>query len=328
MWLKDFLRGVVAGCFILLTSLTAFSLKEQLGTETIYPKRLARAPTPAIVLGATTNAPPIAKPPPIKNINILLLGLDGRKEDPNSRCDAIHMFSFKPAEGKILISSVPRGTTTSNGNIIANNCSLYSQIVAQKEIEKIVGIKADYVVKVGFSQAQGILRFVGLPASPTLQFLRDRKSYATGDNQRSYNQAVFFKDSIVSYTDWAAKMPEPIQRMLFNMMDTDLTFEEGKDIFNQVISSGIYKNPRNIEIIIKPKDNIKRAEIHFTPQDLDWQNDPEFKAYQNDVVGYLEAIIKTKNTTKIKLAVAKQLWLQVEDENKRNQLQSELLKLL
>ena len=179
----------------------------------------------------------------------------------------------------------------------------------------------------GFSQAEGALRLVNLPPSPTLQFLRDRKDYLIGDNQRSYNQANFLKDSILRYTEWANELPEPMQHLAFNIVDTDLPYDQGKELFKELLDSGLYKNPDNIEIVIRPKDNWVREEIHVEDKidfSEDFQADPEFKNYQNDVAGYLEAITKNKDAEKINLAISKKLWLQIEDETLRNYWQNKL----
>lgn len=281
--------------------------------------RFEPPPAPSTSLG--TIAP--------KPVNILLLGLDSRKEDQSARCDAIHLFQFLPDEQKIIINSVPRGTMTTNGNIIANNCSLFGFPTAIKEIEKITGVHPDYVVKVGFSEAMGAMRLVNLPASPTLQFLRDRHDYLIGDNQRSYNQAVFLKDAILRYSEWGAKLPGPVQYLAYRTVDTDMPYEEAQELFREFLSSKIYENPDNIQIVIKPKDNFKREEIHVEDKvatGSSWLADPEFKAYQNDVIGYINAIIKVTNRRAIDLAINKKLWLQVEDPTLRNQLHLNLLR--
>ncbi len=340
MSVKDFFLGGLVAIFMVFavgTGAAGMALFLQISQERAgQPTTIAYQPaSQPEVLSANTQAVKFEAPTPstslgtiAKPVNILLLGLDSRKEDKSARCDAVHTFSFKPDEGKIIITSVPRGTITSNGNIIANVCSIYGFDVAIKEIEKITGVHPDYVVKVGFSEALGALRMVNLPPSPTLQFLRDRKDYGLGDNQRSYNQAVFLKDAILRYTEWGAKLPGPVQYLAFKTIDTNLPYDKAQELFQQLLSSKIYQDPDNIEIVIKPKDNLVRKEIHIEDKvatTIGWQADPEFKSYQNDVIGYLGAIIKAANRRAIDLAITKKLWLQVEDPELRNQFHFNLL---
>jgi anionic cell wall polymer biosynthesis LytR-Cps2A-Psr (LCP) family protein len=277
------------------------------------------------VLAAETAPPTPAPAEP--DVNILLLGLDSRKEDKSARCDAIHMFSFRPSQNKLMIFSVPRGTMAKDGNIIANVCSIYGFATAQEEIEQITGVKANHVVKVGFSQVQGISRLAGLPAEPTLEYLRDRHSYAIGDNQRSYNQAVFFKDMILTRFETAAKLPEAVQYLGFRMLDTDISFSEARDLEKTFLASGVFKDPAKIQIQIRPVDAFKRQDIHLDDkltQNEDWQNDPEYLAYQKDMTKYLENVT---NKAKVDLAIAKRLWLQIENPEDRNRLHLRLLQL-
>jgi len=281
----------------------------------------------------------------ITPINILLLGFDGRRGDSNPRCDAIHMISFYPSAGKIRITTVPRGTTiklSKNGDetIVANSCHTMGIDFTVKQIEKITGIHPDAIVKVGFSQTLGALRLIDLPTTPTLQYLRNRR-YGIGDYQRSYNQAQFLKDMLVSHFEQLAALPKPIQYLLFQMIDTDMDFEEANQLASQLAASKIFTNPENIELVTKPADNKLRRDISFAEsiygQETDWQNDPEFKTYQGNLEAYLEnliqkadRLIETKKGksayNSIKTPFSQRLWLQIENEDKRDLLHFEMLK--
>ncbi len=326
-----FFRGGAFSLFLILAFLTSASLIYQfkptqnvIKSNVVIAENYAQFPA---VLGASISAQPV---------NVLLLGLDSRKGDKSARCDAIHMFSFKPGQNKIIITSVPRGTMVTANQYISNYCSIYGFAVAQKEIEKITGVKADYVVKVGFSQVDGLLRLVNLPPSPILQFLRDRKDYLIGDNQRSYNQATFLKDAIVSYTDWGSKLPQPMQYLAYKIVDTDMPYDKAQEFLKMFLASGIYKNPDNIEIVVKPGDNFIRQEIHYQTTQQDWQSDPDFKNYQNDVTGYLDDIISRANylidkhqymaaNSLVTTPLNQRLWLQIENESDRNTLHFNLI---
>lgn len=281
----------------------------------------------------------------ITPINILLLGFDGRRGDSNPRCDAIHMISLDPSAGKIRITTVPRGTTiklSKNGDetIVTNSCHTMGIDFTVKQIEKITGVHPDAIVKVGFSQTLGALRMIDLPTTPTLQYLRNRR-YGIGDYQRSYNQAQFLKDMLVSHFEQLAALPKPIQYLLFQIIDTDMDFEEANQLASQLAASKIFTNPENIELVTKPADNKLRRDISFAEsiygQEADWQNDPEFKTYQGNLEAYLEnliqktdRLIETKKGksayNSIKTPFSQRLWLQLEDEDKRDLLHFEMLK--
>ena len=95
----------------------------------------------------------------LSHINILVLGLDARKANQNPHCDAIHMFSLDLEQWNMTITSVPRGTYSyippgnypANEYYLANACAFAGLPYGIEQIEKVIGIKSDYVVSVGFS---------------------------------------------------------------------------------------------------------------------------------------------------------------------------------
>lgn len=311
MYWQSFFKGGFFAIFLLLFSLTTVSLGFQVRRELT----LAQPSKEPVYLTAKAGAFPavLAAQTAVDDINILLLGLDSRKGDQSARCDAIHMISFRPSEQKIIITTVPRGTLVGE-TYIANTCSL-------SDIEKITGIKANHMVKVGFSQVLGALRLAGLSTTPTLQFLRDRKSYPVGDYQRSYNQAVFLRDMFWNNFDRLASLPEVVQYLGFKLADTDMTFDQAKQLLRTVKGVGI----KDVEIEIKPKDGVQRQEVHFAENDSEWQDEQEYQTYQKDLVTYLETVIARKQVADV---LTKKLWLQVEDMRERNRLHYEILKIV
>ncbi len=280
---------------------------------------------------------------PAKPVNILFFGLDGRKGDKTQRCDAIHMINIDLTNRKIQIHSVPRGTiveipnTPKQLSYLANSCSLMGIDFAKAKIEKITGLTADYVVKIGFSQALGIFRTVGLPTTPTLQFLRNRR-YGIGDNQRSYNQANFLKSMGIAHLEEYYKLPKPIKYLIYKMADTSIDFETADNLVSKIIETGILNDPDNIEIKIHLPRKMKIKEITYTPDGQTKQNDKDFEAYQRGLELYLENLINkgdnflstgrlTNLYQLVKIPFAQKLWLQIEDEEKRNQYNYELLRL-
>jgi anionic cell wall polymer biosynthesis LytR-Cps2A-Psr (LCP) family protein len=277
-------------------------------------------------------------------INILLLGLDSRIGDTNPRCDAIHIFTIDPLGKQITITSIPRGTPLTyaglqEDTIIANACHTYGKDFAIAQIEKIAGIKVDYVVKVGFSQTLGVLRTLGLPTTPTLQFLRNRK-YAIGDNQRSRNQAQFLKDQIVSHLKYIRTLPKPVQYVAYKTLDTDLDFDLASAILKTVDELGITSDASRITLVSKPNLSPYIKELHLEQTDLSdtsWMNDVEYKTYQNEISTYIENLIiragirlssdPTSAHKLIEVPFTQKLWLQIENEQKRNQYHFDILKL-
>jgi anionic cell wall polymer biosynthesis LytR-Cps2A-Psr (LCP) family protein len=282
-----------------------------------------------------------------KPIHILLLGLDGRKGDKNPRCDAIHTLVYYPESNLISIISVPRGTQLPNSAkyksemIVANSCHTNGIIFTVKEIEKITSIRADYLVKINFSQTLGILRLLKLPTTSTLQFLRNRK-YGIGDIQRSHNQALYIKDTMLKNLTIYYQLPKPIKYLIFGMLDTNLDFETAEGIIGKIIQSGLANYPENIRLISKPDNQFTVRDIHFDDYNIDnistGQNDQEFQDYQNNLTSYLENLIlksqkyldlNQNNTayTIVSTPFSQKLWLQIEDYNTRNNIHYELLKI-
>ncbi|MCJ7740789.1 LCP family protein [Candidatus Microgenomates bacterium] len=286
------------------------------------------------------------KPVLTKPVNILLLGLDGRRGDKNPRCDAIHIFSIIPSQKKLRITSIPRGTSIdlpqvgSESAYLSNSCHLMGIKYAVSQIEKITKLKIDYLVKINFSQTLGVLRILGIPESPSLQFLRNRR-YLIGDNQRSRNQALFLKDMIISHLSQIAFLPKALTNLLYTFIDTDLDFETASLTMDTLITFNLPNEPGRIELVTKPIPNYKTSEIHFFEDEYktgeNWQSDKEYLDYQNDMEGYLtnltnrlEKYLTNKQNSSVcqivKTPFTQQLWLQIGNEGKRNQFHFEILR--
>lgn len=281
-----------------------------------------------------------------QKVNILLLGLDSRVGKKKAHCDAIHMISIKLAEGKIIIHSLPRGTVVNmkgveeGSSYLANACSIYGIDYTVGIIESMLGIKADYKVSLGFSQAQGIFRAINLEPIDTLTFLRNRR-YTTGDYQRSHNQALFLKDMLVNHLAYFARLPYPIQHLLYKMVDTDIDFEQASNLIRLLLANGVYKNPDSVGL--KSYASAKVTDIHLADFENEKnspdKNDKQFLNYQNIVENYLQQLInqveyqiernrKENAYQMIKTPFTQQVWQQIEDKNKRYYFQFELTRLL
>ncbi len=273
-------------------------------------------------------------------INILLLGLDGRKGWDNPHCDAIHMFTLNLTDWTIQITSVPRGTYAyipgqhlATDYYIANACSFEGLEYGIEQIEKVIGVKTDYYVTVGFSQVYGILRTFDLPTTESLQFLRHRQSYQIGDPQRSHNQAVFIKDIALSQMGrFRSDLFKPAFFLLFNMIDTDMDYTLARSLFFGYLDHDIDSRPDDIILRMRPHydtedihldfDNVEeqidtlltRIRGRVSDEDL---SDRPLEDYQKELIQYLEDHLEYGED--FDLVIDKRLWLQIEDDAKREE---------
>ncbi len=279
-----------------------------------------------------------------ENINILLLGLDARRGDGNPRCDALHMISFDSINNAIFITSIPRGTIITlpgkdkETSIIGNACHRLGYDFVKREVERLTGLKADYIVKTGFSQTMGIIRDFNLPTVATLQYLRNR-SLPLGDYQRSHNQAVFIKDMILNHLEDINTVPKPLRYLLYKTIDTDLPYDTASEIFDRLSKNDIKNHPENILIYTKTTDPMRFKDMHLanslTAEDL--RNDQEFQDYQNNLEIYLnnltsrlERLISSGNLSAayryVRVPFSQKIWLQIDNEEKRNSYHYQMLK--
>ena len=277
-----------------------------------------------------------------QTINVLVLGLDSRKEGIEQHCDAIHMVSINTKDWTVVMTSVPRGTYAyippgayaENEYYLANACAFAGLDYGVEQIERIVGVKADYVVTAGFSQVLGILRTLELPTTESLQWLRNRQSYALGDPQRSQNQAVFLKDVAMRLFDDDG-ISNILFHLLFSFVDTDMDESTARALYDGLLLHGITNRPDDIVLAMKPHYAVK--DIHFDPANAIKQIDDllaklegrlskfDFAGrtiddVQRDLVMYLESVL-TKSEGSIIDVIDRQLWLQVEEEGTRESLQ-------
>lgn len=280
-----------------------------------------------------------------KIYNILLLGLDGRRGDSNARCDAIHIFSFSPSSDQLVITSIPRGTAINLPNVstqsayLSNNCHINGIEDTISKIEKITNLKIDAYTTVGFSQVLGILRTLDIPTTQTLQFLRNRR-YAIGDNQRSHNQAIFLKDMLLSYFDYFYRLPKNFRHTVYRLTDTNLDYNTADYLIEEFAKQKSYLDSDKIILVTKPERNkyVKESHYNFSENtDENQQSDAEFIAYQKQIETYLNNIAvqaslklivnKSSAYNLLKIPFKQKLWLQIEDEEIRDNIQFKLLKL-
>ena len=274
-------------------------------------------------------------------INILTLGIDSRKEGEEQHCDAIHMVTLDLSDWSMLITSVPRGTYAplppgreykDTDYYVSNACAFGGLDYGINQIEKIVGVKADYVATIGFSQALGIFRALELPTTETLQWLRHRQSYAIGDPQRSENQAVFMKDIALRLLGEDG-ISTALMHILYSLVDTDLDFKTAQALYTAYRASEIADRPEDIQLTMKPWYDTK--EYHFDPDNADAQVDAlvaslegrlshedlshkSVEELQVELEKYMREALAS--TDSVEHVYNEQLWRQIEDEDTREEL--------
>ncbi len=275
-----------------------------------------------------------------EEINILALGLDSRKEGHERHCDAIHMITLHLDTWTVTITSVPRGTAAalppgaheSNEYYIANACLYGGLDYGIKQIEQIVGVQADFVATVGFSQALGIFRALDLPTTETLQFLRHRRSYQIGDPQRSHNQGLFIKDTALRLVGGDGISPT-LMYILYSLIDTDLDFKSAQALYDAFRAANLGERPNDISLIMRPEFAV--TDMHFDNENGDVQvqslidflkgkvstEDLSLLSLE-DVQAELEAYLREALASDLEVAhvVEEQLWEQLEDNGVRQEL--------
>ncbi|MEK7108163.1 MAG: hypothetical protein AAB898_00655, partial [Patescibacteria group bacterium] len=223
---------------------------------------------------------------------------------------------------------------------ISNVCEYEGFDTFVDRVEDIARIKVDYTVRVGFSQAEGLLRALRFDPAATLQFLRHRKTYSLGDVQRSYNQSLFLEDVLRQHATTVANLPVTAQAALYHLVDTDIPYGVARSLVAWVSASPVRTEagrmthrtapgwtPRAQEIRFDPEEasrqveelyaRLKRYDPTFSVRDVQ----PTLRRYINERLTMTYAAIVNGNLATarehIASVVGPQLWHQVEDKDAR-----------
>lgn len=265
-------------------------------------------------------------------VHVLLIGLDKRVGQTSGHCDVIQMITIDKTKESVNIMALPRGTysplppgkgTTSTDYYVSNACGLGGLDYGIKQIEKILGQQADYIVVVGFSETLGILRTLKLPTTETLQWLRRRQVYAIGEPQRAHNHSTFLKEMMVKYIPKEkSALDTPLQYILYKMVQTDLSFDQAVAIGEALRSMNLSENKDNITLSMRPSHPVQ--DIPYDPEHLNIK--PGADTVESIQKKLIESIEKKKNDKDFILwAFENDIWLQVEDAVKRETLHYEFL---
>ncbi len=265
-------------------------------------------------------------------VRVLLLGLDKRVGQTSGHCDVIQMITIDKTKESVNIMALPRGTysplppgkgTTSTDYYVSNACGLGGLEYGITQIEKILGVKADYLVVVGFSETLGILRTLKLPTTETLQWLRRRQVYAIGEPQRAHNHSTFLKELMVKYIPKDKTLFDtPLQYILYKTVQTDLSFDQAVTLGETLRSMKLSEHPDKITLSMRPSHPVQ--DIPYDPEHLNIK--PGTDTVESIQKKLIESIEQKKNDKEfIMWAFDNDLWLQVEDEQKREAYHYEFL---
>lgn len=279
---------------------------------------------------------------------VLLIGLDRRAGDAKGHCDAIQLITIDKNKQSVTITAVPRGTYSPlppggahppSDYYIAKACAIGGLEYGIRQIEKIFGAKADYLVVLGFSEALGIFRNLDLPATETLQWLRQRHGYAVGEPQRAHNHSMFLKQMMMRFVPQeSSKMNMALEYILYKMVKTDMSFAEVRVLTDALSAMDFINHPERIRLTMRPAyvvQDIPYAEEHLGEY-LDVMINPiKDLLSKDDYSGItegaaqaklLEIIDEKKNDPEfISWVFENNLWLQIEDSEKRLAIQHDFL---
>jgi anionic cell wall polymer biosynthesis LytR-Cps2A-Psr (LCP) family protein len=298
-----------------------------------------------------------------RRVNIAVIGVDARIGTSTKHADANHIVSVMLDSGKIEIISIPRDTPADAGFADSNAQNKLTIVHANRGIKaylteaaKIANIgKIDYYVEFGFSQAMGIIELLGHKDSKsTLQVLRSRQGLGGDDFQRCYNQGQFIRQNILRNFDRAdGFFGEVFIRGGLLLVETNLTAENIKTLFNQLKDKGFPRDSSAITVRVRPtigtkfkvydfsdaatidllKNKIERYNTLRNKKDTSYANSPP----PNVTPQLLKAIsIARRDSVRSPKQVIRRLttyfdqhaWLQVPDKKQREQIRSDFETLL
>ena len=281
-------------------------------------------------------------------VRVLLVGLDSRAGQEHGHCDAIQMFEINKETGSVTITAVPRGTysplppgtgVTSTDYYVSNSCGLGGLEYGITNIERILRQEADYVVVVGFSETLGILRQFKLPTTETLQWLRNRQGYGIGEPQRARNHSTFLKQMLVRFVpEDISAFDKTFHYIVYNMVQTDLTFGQAEMIIEALSGMDFKGDPERIQLTMKPAYDVQ--DIPYDPEAVSEHLDATVGRIsgwlsKDDYAGLTQVqiqdhLLKTVDEKMgedefVTWAFENDLWLQVEDDDKRAHVRWDLM---
>lgn len=298
-----------------------------------------------------------------RRINIAITGVDSRLGSNFKHADANHLLSILLDSGKIEIISVPRDTYVDCGyedSTGLNKLTVARAALSQKgylrELAKITEVgKIDYFIEFGFSQAIGIIDWLGYKdKTATLQVLRSRTGLGGDDYQRCYNQAQFIRQNIIKNFDKLNGMLGTfLVPSLLLIVESNLTSEISFSIMDKLKANG-FGDLDDITVKIKPNiynkfkvydftdeatlENLKKKIESYNKYKISDTNKSNNKTVQDKLNNRIYNLIQnsTKDTAKNPAKVIQNLnvifnqkaWMQIVDSNKRVNYRNKIADLL
>lgn len=295
-----------------------------------------------------------------KRINIAITGVDSRLGDGYKHADANHVVSINLDSAKIEVISIPRDTYADAGLEDSTGQNKLTVVRGAKgrraylrEVARIANVdKIHYYVEFGFSQAMGILEWLGYKNSAnTLQVLRSRKGLGGDDYQRTYNQGQFMRQMMIEhFGKLTGLLGSVFLRGGFSIVDTDLETDKASQIIDALDYRGFPKSREDIVVLVRPPIRIPFKEYDFTDKNvikelskqIEDYNEKHKKSYSNKKTVKVEDVLaeaissaaqdSAKSPIKVihrlKTYYSQRAWLQVEDKHRRAQLRDGICTLL
>jgi anionic cell wall polymer biosynthesis LytR-Cps2A-Psr (LCP) family protein len=311
-----------------------------------------------------------------KRINILVTGVDSRLGTGCKLADANHVVSINLTNGTIDIVAIPRDTPTDFSHLVkvytkpdsstfvmdtaymklTETRSSKGREIYMNQVELIGGFdKMHYWCEFGFSQAMGILEFLGFKEpKAALQVLRTRKTNASGDYQRCYNQAQFIRQMILKYFNALDGIGgNIILRGMLAIIDTDISYDTAKKIFTELKAAGFTGRKDQITVTVKPSgikdfhnfdytdertfDSLKTAVARYYSKHKEDDSTKDFSV-ENRVLGRLTNAIQTATAdtakrpqlvvNKLNIYYIQRAWLQIQNKQKREEMRDKISNML
>lgn len=298
-----------------------------------------------------------------RRINICVIGVDSRLGSSYKHADANHVLSIIVDKGIIELTSIPRDTYADCGfeendtldlNRLTNVYPARGREAYFKEVANIAGLdKIHHYIELGFSQAMGVLEFLGYKQSgDALQVLRSRQVLGGDDYQRSYNQGQFIRQTILRhFSKVTGFFSELVIRGGLAMVNTDINYERAKYIIDQLDRFKISSKPENIVVRVRPAIPINFKIYDFSDPETMTAIISKLNAYSDKhkdkssserqdlrAEGILNkaierAILDTaKNPTRVihtlKTYFDQRAWFQVQNQHERNRIRTEICTML
>lgn len=295
-------------------------------------------------------------------INIAITGVDSRVGESYRHADANHVMSILIDSGKIEMIAIPRDTYCDCGmpdSSGQNKLTVSRQALGRKgylrELAKIAEVdQIHYYVEVGFSQALGVIEWLGYdnPTS-TLQVLRSRKGLGGDDFQRSYNQSQFIRQAVLKHLEKLAGLSgEIVIPAGLSLVESNITPDIAKNIISGLKKKGFPKSPDDITVKVRPsvgnkfkvydltddkviaglKTQIEKFNAKTLYHDSTYKDLSGYPQKRLTALVYQASLDSAKNPSRViknlQVVFDQKAWNQVPDKNTRYKLRDDIRNLL